>query len=433
MLNGQSQNKRIAILGTSNSIMRGGWAKHFATIAPKTWDVVNFSLGGNCALFMPAQQELNAIAENFDLCIIELFVNDQRYIDSGVFRDDYFAATLAGLLAQFNRAPGRRCVPLILSLPKQNSYTPPKLFDSCGATVARLCNALQIPMLDGGEIVRAACEGAPRETEELFSDGLHLKPAVQRHISATLLRRLSADWPEMPPSRSPIYDVAPVFAAVAVDEFETDATIATRETSLAKWQVAKLAEGQIAVIKCPPQILKSRSAYCCGFLHWADPFADRITLEPTIDTRPSLRKSLIRIKTGALSLTHRVLRRLRIIRHINLPAQKNPVPVQKQLRKIWPGGLFFFTHLITPMRVETGVTVRSGADPWLTTEPSINGSTTPGNEPVVNELVYIVFCDRNPDIVGAEISRMISDQPVTCSAGFDATLARQLRVIPLDK
>ncbi len=426
-MNGPSQNKRIAILGTSNSVMLRGWARHFAAIAPKTWEVVNFSLGGNCALFMPAQQELNAIAENFDLCIIELFVNDQRYIDSGVFRDDYFAATLTGLLAQFSRAPGRRCVPLILSLPKQNSYTPPRLYDSCGATIARLCNALHIPMLDGGEILRAACEGGARKTEDLFSDGLHLNPAVQRHVSSAMVRRLSANWPDMPPDSSPLYDLAPVFAAVGVSGFRTDGTIATRATSLANWPVAQLAPGQIAMIDCPPHILKSRSAYCCGFLHWADAFADRVTLEPGTSALPALRRFQIRSRTIAISVASRVLRRLGIRKRIAPPHL-----VQKLLRKVWPGGIFFFTHLQMPMRVETGVIVRSGADPWLPTERSINSPTTPGSTPVINELAYMLFCDRDPDCAGAEIRRLIADQPLTCRAGFDATLARQIQTIPLD-
>lgn len=385
--------KRIAILGTSNSIMRDGWAAHFIASAPKDWEVTNFSLGGNCSLFMLGQQELNEIAANYDLCIIELFVNDQRYIDTAHFRDDYFAATLTGLLAQFARAPNQRCAPLVLSLPKRNSLAAPRYFDSCALTISRVCSYLGVATFDVGEILRAACTSTRRMPEDFFNDGLHLKPAAQRHISAALIRRLGETWPGMPSDANELFAFAPVFATVGAGEFTSEATTTMRETSLSKYPVIGLGEGETLRIASPEAIRRSGTPYFCGILHWANPYAD-------------------------------------LVRFQALGAKKSSV--QKLLRKAWQIGIFFFTHLSQPMEVGEGIEIKSGGSRWRRTEPSINPASKPGAAPMRNEIAYAVFCDRNPDIAGAAIRQRVADLPVTNLAGFDAVLANQLRVIPLD-
>jgi hypothetical protein len=376
--------KQIAILGTSNSIMRAGWLTFFSSIVPKTWEVKNLSLGGNCALFMPGQIDAYNISSEFDLCIIELPVNDQRYVDSGYFRLEYFAATLAGILAKLMQ-PGSRCIPIVLSLPKRSNMAAPSYFGSCEIVLNQICAAYGVEVFDVGASIRAASFSTARTTDDFFSDQLHLCPSVQRHIASALVRRLKAGVERQVITDHPVHALAPVFQTGLPKDILPEDKLVRRETSLAGLDVVRLQPGE--TLHVPGK------GYFCGLLHWADQ------------------------TTG----------------HVDIAARSSQKPaIRKLLRKEWRGGIFFFTHLHKPMPCDAGIEITSESTVRLSIEPSINAAKVPATATPVNEIAYLVFCDRDPDLSGQDILKAVRSSSVAGMESFDPVLTNQLRVIPLE-
>jgi len=72
-----SDRKKVAIFGTSNSLMKFGWVDGLKSHLGKEWEIFNFSLGACSSIFIAYQiQENLDILKKFDLIIIEPIVND---------------------------------------------------------------------------------------------------------------------------------------------------------------------------------------------------------------------------------------------------------------------------------------------------------------------------------------------------------------------
>ena len=377
----QMKPRKIAILGTSNSIMRAGWATFFSSHAPKDWEIENLSLGGNCALFMPGQSEAYSVPDSYDICIIELPINDQRYVDSGFFRGNYFAATLAGLFAKFSE-PGSRCIPIVLSIPTRTDMAAPIYFGNCETILSRICAAFGVAVFDVGASIRAASFTTERKTDDFFSDKLHLLPSVQRHIASALLRRLKDGLERPTGAAGRMRDLAPKFRTVMSRDVVPKERLSHRRTSISGFDVIRLAAGESVAFPA--------HGHLCGILHWADKTAGEMDFV-----------------SGKVA------------------------GVRKLLRKEWPGGIFFFTHLRHAMPCGSEIVFTSDSGKRLPLEPSINPSRETPSGPLANEIAYAVFCDRDPDQSGRELLESIAAAPDAGLRVFDPVLTNQLRVIPL--
>jgi hypothetical protein len=373
--------KRIAILGTSNSIMRAGWASFFKTIAPKNWVIDNLSLGGNCAIFMPGQCDAYSVASNYDICIIELPINDQRYIDTGHFRNEYFAATIAGLLAKLTARDGK-CIPVVLSLPKRSDMAAPSYFGSCETILSRVCAAFGVRLFDVGASIRAASFTTQRKTDDFFSDQLHLLPSVQRHVASAVLRLIDGGLGRPAGASDKFGALVPHFRTVMVSNIVPADRLSRRETSLSGFDVVRLEVGEELSIPA--------RGFFCGILHWADQSVGEI-----------------QVSSGG---------------------QRS---VRKLLRKEWPGGIFFFTHLQHAMFCNDKILLSSESGKNCALEPSINSSRNSPEGTPINEIAYAVFCDEDPDQSGRDLLEAMVSEPSMGMMSFDPMLTNQLRVIPL--
>lgn len=376
--------RRIAILGTSSSVMKAGWASHFLKIIPESWTVSNFSFGGSNAMFMPAQEIVNEISRNFDLCIIELPVNDQRYIDFGFFELDVFAATIAGLFNQFTQ-PSARCVPLVLSMSRRQVGPFPDGDDATLVTLDRLCGEFNFRTFDVSRHIRKACVETNRQYSDYYSDGLHLKPIVQRHAALALKRWLVECWPKKTEFSTVVAHLSPKFGVVRAGEFVSSSPLEERKTSLTAMDVVTLQRGEN---------LEARvSGHVVGLMHWSDLFSEEVVVK-------------------AVDGDQKV--------------------VQKQLRKEWEWGIFFFSHFESPIETRTGVVVTSGKQADLPVERAINPSKVEGHQPARNQIGFVLYSDR--DLAGT--GRLILEQlEKSCRKGkvlFSQNFVNQLKVMTLD-
>jgi len=375
--------RRIAILGTSNSIMRQGWTGLFKSVIPKSWTTTNFSIGGSNALFMSGQEAAHEISRTHDLCIIELPINDQRYIDSGYLKPEHFVAAVAGLFKGL-MAPGSRCVPLVLSMSQRKTGTLENGADETLAQLTRLCNAYGVPMFDVNDHIRKACAETTREYADFFADGLHLKPVVQRHVATALARMLTDAWPAMPQAQSDLLDLAPAFGVVPARDFVAPLAPEMRKTSLAAMDLACLEHGERMQVHL--------SGHVCGLMHWADARSEEVVITALDGAQAS---------------------------------------VQKLLRKEWNWGIFFFTHIFSPIETRKGIEIRSGKNPKLPVEAAINASKLPVEEPPRTEIAFVLYSDRSLDESGRAIAARIKDVPARSLSALDARLVRQLGIIAL--
>lgn len=375
---------RVAAIGTSNTIMRAGWLPFLERLAPKGWSFDNLSVGGSCALFMPGMLELRAVARDYDLCLIELPVNDQRYLDVGFLSPEMFCAALAGIFAPFAE-PGARCRPIVLSLPVRSGFTPFGPADRTHRLLSQMAAAYGVALLDIGECLRAACAASPRQATDFFSDGLHLKPAVQRHVAAALLRRISEAPIPVPRDRLALGALAPRFSATPARRLAGERpgpAVEERRTSLCAWDTLRLRTGE--AIRVPGR------GHCVGLLHWAEAESGEIVLR----------------SAGRAS--------------------------RKSLRKMWKMPIFFFTHLLAPLPVDGALELSVGPDPSIPEEPSINAAREGPAPDGGAEIAYLALADRDPRAAGAALLAAVRQLPERQPATVDERLVSQLPMIPLD-
>lgn len=78
---GEELKPKVLILGTSNSIIKGGWFSSFYAKYKNDFDIINLSLGACTSVYLSYQITLNEkIFKEADIIIIEPIVNDISYL-----------------------------------------------------------------------------------------------------------------------------------------------------------------------------------------------------------------------------------------------------------------------------------------------------------------------------------------------------------------
>ena len=272
---------RIAIVGTSNSVSKTGWLSTFRSLA-KGHEVVNLSLGA-CPMIQAAQTIIGKkVAEDFDLCILEMPVNDQRYMQARFLDEATFAAWTAEAFAAFT--PASRCKPLVLLLPHRSALGQPKRYYRATAVARQLLNARGIAFVDIERDLERARDIFGLDTEKVFMDWGHMIPEAQRIAGFAVHRAL--------PFALAANSLILASAGLTVHPISqlTDLPRKRRMNSLLDVQTVMLS-GSLKV---------QLSGYLCGIQHWSDAATGVLTIESNGRSRY---KNLNKIWQDVLFLT----------------------------------------------------------------------------------------------------------------------------------
>ncbi len=133
---------KIAIVGTSNSVLTNGYAPLYRAIE-YPHQVDNFSLGATICQFIPFALEKHAICENYDFLLTDSCPNDSDCFYCGQRTTDWFYNELCTIFSTIKETQIRH---LHLIFP----YKRTKLLQKMHVQV---CEELSIPYLDIGTIL----------------------------------------------------------------------------------------------------------------------------------------------------------------------------------------------------------------------------------------------------------------------------------------
>ena len=229
---------RVVVLGTSNSILRGGYADALRQ-HPEVSDFLRIGPGGSTSVILPYfGMEVDFAA--FDCAVIDTSVNDGAFLGWGLVSEDDIRCNVEWVCSQ---AVQRGCVPLLLIMPNRTKLDVSDRAAAIYKEMAPDCGAL---VLDGYGFVERHCARSGTTGQELFMDDLHLRADVAVELVPDLLalcrhtqKRLS---PDQPPQTGPVTDYRRIEARALADD------IILRRTSLLQVDcVALAAEGRIRV------------------------------------------------------------------------------------------------------------------------------------------------------------------------------------------
>lgn len=259
---------RIAIVGTSNSVMTDGWVAALRGLRPDD-EIDNYSIGASTSLYGSYIVDREKIADRYDVCFLDFCVNDQAYNLAGDFIFKYAVASYCGLLQKFK---GTACRALPLLFPVRFAFDNRErraVIDNA----ARACSAYGYPFLDILGLVDRLREGFDLSGDDLYVDGAHLRP----HVAAAIAKAASAmlDGPlSLPPA-------AEMDAPVYFSSKPEGGTAERVGTSLVTHDVNRLSEDAQATLP---------AGYLCGALHWSSELSGDLFFQGNIPVRKNFRK-----------------------------------------------------------------------------------------------------------------------------------------------
>ena len=181
---GPAARPRIAVIGTSNSVAAGGWARVLQQ--EKGLEAANYSLGFcSSDLFAFRQGEIDAAA--LDLCLIDFACNDGTLLSSGAHAARQVEAALSAMVSRLTRAG---CLPVLVLLPVES-------FRPDGRRIAALYREVAakyaLPFLDGYAWLERLAVDPGMQGVRLFKDNMHL----DNPVSVELGRMVAALLPEL--------------------------------------------------------------------------------------------------------------------------------------------------------------------------------------------------------------------------------------------
>jgi hypothetical protein len=183
--------QRFLIVGTSNSIRRGGYAEYLGRMP--SLKLTNVSIGASTSIHSIWRTSDVEFGDH-DAAILDFAVNEDVMLRNGATSTESIRPIVAALIC---RATARHCLPVLLILPRQQTV------ESLARPFYRaLGQEFGLPVLDGYDVIEhlARTEGIAREA--MFDDAAHVTSWVSALIAEILqegLRRIlqrPARWRE---------------------------------------------------------------------------------------------------------------------------------------------------------------------------------------------------------------------------------------------
>lgn len=239
---------RLAVIGTSNSILRGGYVDALREDA-RVDSLLRTGPGGSTSVILPYfGREVDFAA--YDNVIIDTSVNDSAFLGWGLIRAVEIAENLDWIL---RRAIAAGCGPVLLCLPNRAHMGGG---DAAFRVYRDAARRFGIPLLDGYVFAAdyAADRGVP--VAHLFSDDLHLRPEVARLLVPHLIGMCAdVEWKNRPQSEGETdFRIIPASTM--------GLPVHSRRTSLLKADCAQLSHGDRVQVQM--QANETLVAICCN-------------------------------------------------------------------------------------------------------------------------------------------------------------------------
>lgn len=259
---------RIAIVGTSNSIMRDGWVAALRELRPHD-EIDNHSIGASTSLYGSFIVDHEKIADRYDVCFLDFCVNDQAYNLTGDFALNYAVASYCGLLQKFK---GANCRALPLLFPVRSAFENSEK-RSVIEYAARACSAFGYPTLDILGIIDRVRNDLGLSGDDLYLDGAHLRPHVAAAVAKAASVMLDGGL-SLPPAAE--ID-APLFFASKSE----GGTAVSVGTSLVTHEASRLSGDAVASLP---------AGYLCGALHWSSALSGDLFFQGDATVKKNFRK-----------------------------------------------------------------------------------------------------------------------------------------------
>ncbi|MCQ4162345.1 hypothetical protein NON00_20750 [Roseomonas sp. GC11] len=178
----QAGRPRIAVIGTSNSVAAGGWAR-VVQQAVEVVEASNLSLGFCSSDLFAFRREAMDFAA-LDLCLVDFACNDGTLLASHSHAQRQVEAALRAMVSETTR---QGCLPVLMILPV-NSFRPD------GGRIAALYRAVAekfaLPFFDGYAFLNRLCATPEMEGVALFKDNMHLDNPVSVQLGRMVVELL---------------------------------------------------------------------------------------------------------------------------------------------------------------------------------------------------------------------------------------------------
>jgi hypothetical protein len=173
----------VCLLGTSNGVIKNGYADYFRH-SPALSRFDNYSLGASTSAFA-FYRAARIDFSHYEFCILDLCVNDGRWMDSGHVEPESWTQAVMDL-CRLVLAAG--CLPVLLILPSPNLLARPPEIQARARDVARRLN---LPFFDGYDLLRHAMAARPDTgADGFFRDPVHIHEWFGQQISRLIVESL---------------------------------------------------------------------------------------------------------------------------------------------------------------------------------------------------------------------------------------------------
>lgn len=331
---------KIAVVGTSNSILTNGYAPVYQAIEyPHRVD--NYSLGGTICQFIPFALEKYGILENYDFLVTDCCPNDSDSFFHGQRTADWFYNELFTILSTIKETQIKH---LHLIFPFQNSQFLQKMH-------VQICEELAIPYLDIGTILSPLAKQAK---QDLFQDIHHVAPFFAKPL-ACLIKAKRKEIFENPSAPSPHTAITKKYRYYdLVKNFQGKYPLVTRATSLLSENFIQIKNQQELVIdKLPSLNLEGLCYYtnkeaglynlssggCVRNYSLYFPTADYIYYQPMPKESFPVQSSL-KIQSGFNKKSPSVI------------IENTAKPERKDYSELWISSLLFSKDISSPLKWE---------------------------------------------------------------------------------
>jgi hypothetical protein len=173
----------LCVFGTSNGVVKNGYADYLKN-SDKINVFKNYSLGASTSSFVFYYDEKVNFSD-YGFCVVDLCVNDGRWIDSGHVSVDTWTQVLLDFCSRILAAGS---IPILLVLPSPNLLATPPVVQARAHDISRTLN---IPILDGYELLHKAMESKPgTQPDGFFRDPVHVHEWFGQEMSRLIVENL---------------------------------------------------------------------------------------------------------------------------------------------------------------------------------------------------------------------------------------------------
>lgn len=180
----------IAIVGTSNSVLKDGWVKYFSKLIGKTV-VENFSIGGHGINYVHYALEKHRILDRFDYCIFDFAVNDQNFMDGNPVEACLISKSFvcAAYLDLIRKIRNSKCKPIFMIFPIKDYIDKPQ---QCltRTLILNLCNMFGYQYVDGYSTINAIADMVNCNGSLFFRDANHLNSIAASRLAFQVIELL---------------------------------------------------------------------------------------------------------------------------------------------------------------------------------------------------------------------------------------------------